>query len=122
MNGPTSQSRYVVLEHTGFGEAHVDLMIEPSPGAHELLTWRTPVWPLEHQTALVSLGEHRRAYLDYEGTIAGGRGQVRRVAQGTCRTYVGSSGLRVVQFDGEPSAWLLGETAERVATYDQGHP
>ena len=33
--------RYVVLHHTGWGEPHFDLMIEPHPSAERLLTWRT---------------------------------------------------------------------------------
>lgn len=119
MSAPASKPRYVVLQHTGYGEAHFDLMIEAAAGAERLMTWRTPVWPLEHGAALVPLGAHRRAYLEYEGPVSGGRGQVRRVARGTCRMRINAIGLCVVQFDESLGAWLLGQTARQVASYDQ---
>src|SRR5687768_6328743 len=76
--------RYVVLHHTGHGEPHYDVMIESEPGAERLLTWRSPAWPLVEGVPLMALGPHRRAYLETEGPVSGGRGQVRRVAHGTC--------------------------------------
>lgn len=33
------------------------------------------------------LPDHRRAYLDYEGEVSGGRGHVRRVASGKCEIH-----------------------------------
>ena len=73
---------FVVLHHTGFGEPHFDLMLEVSD--HDaLLTFRSPIWPITYPVQLTHLGEHRRAYLTYEGAVSGGRGQVRRVASGT---------------------------------------
>ena len=75
--------RYVVLRHDGIAEPHFDLMFETSPGS-ELATWRSPIWPLTEATRLEELGDHRRAYLDYEGAVSGGRGNVRRVAEGAC--------------------------------------
>jgi hypothetical protein len=75
--------RYVVLHHTGFDEAHFDLMIESAP-AGALTTWRCPRWPLASGDELTSLADHRCDYLDYEGLVSNNRGQVRRVAAGMC--------------------------------------
>ena len=72
--------RYVVLRHTGYGRAHFDLMFEREG---KLMTWRSPRWPLETDTPLDKLADHRIAYLDYEGPISGGRGRVRRIVSGT---------------------------------------
>jgi hypothetical protein len=86
-------------------------MIEPTPSAHGLLTWRADHWPLADGTRLTLLGEHRRAYLAYEGPVSGGRGEVRRVAEGRCRLERREEW--VVWFDRSPAGWLLGETARR---------
>lgn len=75
--------RFVVLYHTGFGEPHFDLMFETESGS-TLTTWRSVAWPIDRPTRLIRLGAHRRDYLAYEGDVSGGRGQVRRVAQGAC--------------------------------------
>lgn len=107
------RSRYVVLHHTGWGEDHFDLMVEPSQGAAKLLTWRTQRWPLVDGEILTPLGEHRREYLDYEGPVSGGRGEVRRTAEGTCALASAAQGVARVRFeDGEE--WLLSGLAKRV--------
>ena len=110
-------ARFVVLRHTGHGSDHFDLMIESDPAAEGLATWRASEWPLSDGTALTPLGPHRRAYLDYEGPVSGGRGEVRRVAAGQCRVREGADGL-IVRFDGEDGAWQLGEVARRISRYD----
>ncbi len=76
--------RFVILRHEGVPDPHFDLMFETAPGS-PLTTWRSPAWPIDRPTPLVRLGEHRRAYLDYEGPISRDRGFVRRVEAGTCR-------------------------------------
>ena len=73
--------RYVVLRHEQIDEPHFDLMFETSPGSL-LATWRSDEWPLTSRSHLEPLGDHRRAYLDYEGPVSGNRGGVRRVAAG----------------------------------------
>src|SRR5688572_27130291 len=77
--------RYVVLHHTGVAEPHYDLMLETAPGS-ALATFRLPVWPISKPGVVHPLGDHRREYLEYEGPVNGGRGEVRRVAAGTYRT------------------------------------
>lgn len=78
--------RFVVLLHTGHGEEHWDLMLSTGEA---LATWQSPTDPacLRSGQSLVCtrLAEHRSAYLEFEGPIAGERGRVRRVAEGTWR-------------------------------------
>lgn len=76
-----AQLRYVVLLHEGIADPHFDLMFESAPGS-ALRTWRSPVWPITEPTQLVELGDHRRAYLEYEGPLSSDRGQVRCVRRG----------------------------------------
>lgn len=73
--------RYVVLHHTGYGEAHYDFMIAIDDDG-PLLTWRCPRWPIEKEDEFIPLPDHRRVYLSYEGEVSNGRGEVKRVASG----------------------------------------
>jgi hypothetical protein len=71
--------RFVILEHD-HPQLHWDLMLEDGAA---LRTWRllAPLQQGETFTALRSL-DHRLLYLDYEGPISGGRGQVSRRDRG----------------------------------------
>ncbi|TWT41739.1 hypothetical protein RAS1_28610 [Phycisphaerae bacterium RAS1] len=83
--------RFVLLEHDlsgaapgveGAGTRHWDLMIEV-PGKDALGTWRLLGDPMEEVSVVAKpIGDHRRAYLDYEGPVSRGRGVVRRVDTG----------------------------------------
>ena len=73
--------RYVVLHHTGHGEPHYDLMVERDTEG-PLATWRLPAWPPSDGMAAEAIADHRRVYLEYEGPVSNGRGEVRRVASG----------------------------------------
>src|SRR5205823_5049868 len=73
--------QYVILRHEGFDEPHFDLMFETSDES-PLATWRSPQWPLQETSSTTYLADHRREYLEYEGPISGGRGNVRRIHQG----------------------------------------
>ena len=79
--------RFVLLHHTGWpGRAdHYDLMLECQAGSEEndrtLLTFATQddAAPCGDPPALLTLIEtHRRAYLQFEGVLSGGRGRVDR--------------------------------------------
>jgi hypothetical protein len=108
--------RFVVLYHDcpphGALASHWDFMLEA--GDH-LRTWRLEqlpaAWRVAHQRtaathshcpviaadnsiAATQLGDHRLAYLDYEGEVSGGRGRVVRVATGTY-TFESDAALRV---------------------------
>lgn len=71
--------RFVILEHQWKG-VHWDLMLERGEA---LRTWAldAPIRPGADLTAR-SLADHRRAYLDHEGPVSGGRGSVRRWDEG----------------------------------------
>ena len=104
--------RYVVLRHEGIPDPHYDLMLETSP-AGNLVTWRCAVWPLVDRTPLVPLGEHRRAYLDYEGPVSRNRGDVRRVASGTFHWLQRGGVLSLIRFlEPEPMEWLIGSAPD----------
>jgi len=89
--------RFVVLRHDGVNDPHFDLMFETAPG-RSLETWRSPSWPIEHPTRVVKLADHRRAYLDFEGPVAGNRGTVARVASGTYHSQHSSAAHREFHF------------------------
>ena len=76
-------SRFVILHHRlGDGE-HWDLMLERGD---ILLTWqllRDPTVPDSFPIPARRIGDHRKAYLTYEGPLTGNRGTVRRVDSGT---------------------------------------
>jgi hypothetical protein len=81
---PAMSLRYVVLHHTGVPTPHFDLMFETDPGS-PLTTWRSPTWPIIEPALLERLADHRRDYLEYEGSVSNDRGQVHRVAAGIFR-------------------------------------
>lgn len=67
--------RYVILEHN-WPHRHWDLMLE-CDGV--LKTWRLSEPPTaDHLVQAEAIGDHRLAYLDYEGEVSGGRGTVKR--------------------------------------------
>lgn len=81
-------------------EPHFDLLFETSAGS-ALAAWRSPVWPLLGTIAVQRLKDHRRAYLEYEGEISGGRGHVTRVAGGTFRLLQKTQDLLAVELDND---------------------
>jgi hypothetical protein len=83
--------RFVVLHHVGFGEAHFDLMVESLPGGN-LLTWRCKSWPPTGGASAQRIGEHRSAYLEFEGALSDNRGSVSRVDSGNCTLLRAASG------------------------------
>jgi len=77
------RSRFVILHHKLDGGEHWDLMLEQGD---ILLTWqllRDPMDPASYPIPARRIGDHRKAYLDYEGPLTGNRGTVRRVDGGT---------------------------------------
>jgi hypothetical protein len=76
-------SRFVILHHCVEGGEHWDLMLEHGD---TLATWQLSRQPTTHADLPIAanpIGDHRRAYLDYEGPVSGNRGEVRRVDSGT---------------------------------------
>ena len=98
-----SEGRFVVLEHQWNG-VHWDFMLEAGDC---LRTWAIDA-PITCDVELParSLGDHRLAYLCYEGPISGQRGSVRRIAEGWFRTIKWSDEYVRVRLWG---AQLVGE-------------
>jgi hypothetical protein len=100
MNMSDAALRYVVLRHEGVPDPHFDLMFETSPGS-PLATWRSPAWPIAEDMPLTPLADHRRDYLTYEGPVSGGRGSVRRVAEGFHRVRRNDLEKLIVEVQGD---------------------
>lgn len=81
-----SPLRFAVLRHTGVPQEHFDLLIETSPD-RPLATWKCMHWPLPQTSINARQPDHRRIYLDYEGMVPGGRGEVIKVAGGQCAIH-----------------------------------
>ena len=91
--------RFVILRHDSPRGVHYDLMLEEGD---VLKTWALPQSPEVGAEILCdALPDHRLAYLDYEGPIAGGRGSVTRWDRGTCRIIEQSDTQWIVEFHGE---------------------
>ena len=76
-------SRFVILHHRLDHGEHWDLMLEQG---EVLLTWQLLREPIDRASLPIParrIGDHRKAYLDYEGPLTGDRGTVRRVDSGS---------------------------------------
>lgn len=106
-------SRFVILEHRWNG-IHWDLMLESGSG---LRTWAVdaPIVPGVDLPAR-ALPEHRIEYLEYEGPVSRGRGEVRRVDRGVYAIVTWETDQVVVELAG---AQLAGElTLRRIEPED----
>jgi hypothetical protein len=66
--------------------SHFDLMVEQQTN---LRTWELKDWPDESVVVeAMRLADHRKAYLEFEGPISGGRGKVKRIKQGVVTKFV----------------------------------
>ncbi|MSR30148.1 MAG: hypothetical protein EXR99_01460 [Gemmataceae bacterium] len=68
-------SRFVLLSHDD-PFPHFDFMLEDGD---TLLTFRLSSFPGQKPFFAEQIGNHRQLYLDYEGPVSGGRGQVSRM-------------------------------------------
>ena len=75
-----SESRYTVSLHSGTGKDHYDLFLEEGD---LLRTWRLSAPPESGCVDIDPIGDHRIAYIDYEGEVSGGRGRVTIHSRGT---------------------------------------
>jgi DNA polymerase Ligase (LigD) len=96
--------RFVVLEHD-HPSLHWDLMLEAGAA---LQTWRLQAPPAPGPAREVERSpDHRKLYLDYQGPVGGGRGQVARWDQGTFTWQAREEGLVVVSLAGQRLRGLL---------------
>ncbi len=76
-------NRFVILHHRLADGEHWDLMLQRGD---VLLTWQLLREPIDRSSLPIlarRIGDHRKAYLQYEGPISDNRGSVRRVDGGT---------------------------------------
>ncbi|MCH7871956.1 MAG: hypothetical protein IID33_09685 [Planctomycetes bacterium] len=76
-------TRFVILHHIAPSGEHWDLMLERGDA---LLTWQLACEPTCGSLLPLParrIGDHRKAYLDYEGPVSRDRGHLRRVDAGT---------------------------------------
>ena len=91
--------RFAVLRHDSPRGVHWDFLLEMGP---VLKTWALPQPPEPGvEMACEALPDHRLAYLDYEGSVPGGRGSVARWDRGTYQTDRQSDRELVVELSGE---------------------
>jgi hypothetical protein len=121
--------RYVILRHQtppGYARpSHWDFLLESGT---VLKCWALPEPPNPGPAqSAEQLPDHRLLYLDYEGPISGGRGDVRRWDAGTFQWLVDQPGnvtvlldgkqlrgtVRLVRVDQLSERWELAYTAER---------
>lgn len=82
---PGEPRRFVIQHHQLPDGEHWDLMIE---AGDVLWTWQlgSPPQALGRDPVpALRIGDHRKAYLTYEGPISGDRGRVQIAERGTCR-------------------------------------
>jgi len=102
---------FVILFHTGHGGDHLDLLLDLQDGP--LATWQLMASPIDigkaTSIAAAKLPDHRRKYLEYEGTISGGRGEVKRVDAGSVDVLEITADRLLLQFAGTllTGRWLL---------------
>lgn len=109
-------NRFAVLHHVfppnHEREDHWDLLFE---WEGKLLTWSLKMPLKPGQIPASPLQDHRLEYLEFEGEIAGDRGSVTRILEGTYR-WLTSDKKSALLFDGSRSWKLDFETQEESET------
>jgi hypothetical protein len=91
-------ARFVVLHHTGIPQPHYDLLFELDENS-PLAAARCSQWPPSPATQFQRIADHRRIYLEYEGEISGGRGNVKQIASGSCQVEMNGDDSFLLTFD-----------------------
>ena len=97
---PSRTGRFVILAHHAPAGLHWDLMLE---WGDTLKTWSLQRQPDQYGQTLqgTPLPDHRMIYLDYEGPISGGRGEVHRWDAGQFTLLDDSSDGLLLKLEGE---------------------
>ena len=107
---PPRDTATVLLRHgLPDGSWHHDWMIDPGDD-RPLITFRTNAMiPDVERFEAERIGDHRRAYLTYQGPVSGGRGEVTRVAEGAARLIDASERSLVVDVAFAGRQWVRWE-------------
>ena len=118
-----ARHRTVVLRHTApDGVWHLDWLIDRLAGRSEITTGEAdcpdlmafrvmvrPEDPMVRAFDAERAADHRALYLAHEGDIGGGRGEVRRVAEGWCAIdRIDAHGLDLILDCGGPARRIVG--------------
>ena len=97
---PSRTGRFVILAHHAPDGLHWDLMLE---WGDTLKTWSLSRQPDQYGETLegTPLPDHRMVYLDYEGPISGGRGEVHRWDSGQFTLLDDTSGTLLLKLEGK---------------------
>jgi len=121
MTDATGPFQTVELRHTlPNGSWHIDWMLATdSEGAQPLVTFRArqPIHELSTGITidLERIGDHRPAFLEYEGRVTGGRGEVVRVARGSIERWERNGDRWVLEVSWE--ALSGGRAIQRLEVY-----
>ena len=119
-------ARFVILHHRLAESEHWDLMLEEG---EVLLTWQLLAEPVDASRLPIPakpLGDHRKAYLTFEGPVSGDRGHVTRVDEGNVAIRNRSPDRLLIELDSPrfrgrfaltrgPGGWVFDRAAEDVA-------
>lgn len=101
MPAMSERNRYVLLHHVLRESAHWDLMLDVGAA---LATWQVLDSPADlaagKTVRATRIGDHRRAYLDYEGPVSGGRGHVTRTDAGEYEIIERRENVWILRMDG----------------------
>lgn len=107
--------RWVLLRHEEpGGGCHLDWLIErPGQPDSGLVSFRVSATPFETagEFRATKTPDHRRAYLEFEGEVSGGRGRVARVDAGIVECLTESAGEIAVVCAVPPARFLLRRVA-----------
>jgi hypothetical protein len=97
----SSESRFVILEHTCAGGVHWDLMLED---AGVLLTWslEAPPEPVTGRPVKShKIHDHPLRFLEYEGPVQNNTAAVKRIDTGPCKWITNETNLLTFLLEGQ---------------------
>ena len=98
---PTATLRFVIQHHRTKDGEHWDLMLQSGPILATWQLWRSPGTVADGPIPATQIGDHRKAYLTYEGPLSGDRGTVQIYDRGTLKWQTRHEDRFVIKLRGE---------------------